>query len=263
MIFLGIKQFLDPYYQGVAAQVAFFFILSIVPTLMLLTQLLGLFGLTFDGIMEWFATDLGPDANALLSYVFDARPQATTSIILLIMAVWAASRIQFTLMRVTAYTMSEGRDPGRFWRDRFRSMGAVLVTIVAVVGVIVVMIYGEIVFRRLLELLQLSGVLDQFWSYLRFPIAGGLYFLVVSLNYYVLQTGRRSWRKIMPGSVFCAIGMLVVTMGYAGYTAHAVNNNLLYGSMASLAVLMFWFYFISWVMVLGILVNKVWDDTRQ
>ena len=70
-------------------------------------------------------------------------------------------------------------------------------------------------------------------------------------------------RKIMPGSVFCAIGMLVVTMGYAGYTAHAVNNNLLYGSMASLAVLMFWFYFISWVMVLGILVNKVWDDTRQ
>ncbi len=263
MIYLGIKQFLDPYYQGVAAQVAFFFILSIVPTLMLATQLLGLFGLSFDGIADWLATDLGPDASALLSYIFDAQPQATTSIILIVMAVWAASRIQFTLMRVANYTLSEGKDPGRYWHDRFRSMGTILITIIAIVGVVVIMVYGEIVFRQLAELLQLTNLVDRIWTAFRWPVAGGLYFLVVSLNYYLLPTNRRTWKQNLPGSIFCAIGMLVVTMVYAAYTAHVVNNNLLYGSMASLAVLMFWFYFISWVMVLGILVNKVWDDTRD
>ena len=73
---------------------------------------------------------------------------------------------------------------------------------------------------------------------------------------------RRRFREIMPGSIFCAIGMLLVTMVYSSYTAHAVNQNALYGSMASIAALMFWFYLIAWVMCLGILVNKVWMDTR-
>ena len=36
MIILGIYQFQDPYYQGVAAQLAFFLFLSILPTLILL-----------------------------------------------------------------------------------------------------------------------------------------------------------------------------------------------------------------------------------
>ena len=42
MIILGIKQFSDPYYQGFAAQIAFFIMLSLVPTIIVISQLLGI-----------------------------------------------------------------------------------------------------------------------------------------------------------------------------------------------------------------------------
>ena len=41
-----IQQFQDPFYQGVAAQIAFSLFLSIIPIIILLSQLLGLFSLS-------------------------------------------------------------------------------------------------------------------------------------------------------------------------------------------------------------------------
>lgn len=43
MLSLGIRQFKDPYYQGFAAQLSFYFILSIVPIVILISQILGHF----------------------------------------------------------------------------------------------------------------------------------------------------------------------------------------------------------------------------
>ena len=53
MIVLGIQQFQDPYYQGVAAQLAFFMFLSILPTFILLSQVLGFFLLSLSSIENW------------------------------------------------------------------------------------------------------------------------------------------------------------------------------------------------------------------
>lgn len=53
MIVLGIQQFQDPYYQGVAAQLAFFMFLSILPTFILLSQVLGFFSLSLSSIENW------------------------------------------------------------------------------------------------------------------------------------------------------------------------------------------------------------------
>ena len=53
MIILGIQQFQDPYYQGVAAQLAFFMFLSILPTFILLSQVLGFFSLSLSNIEQW------------------------------------------------------------------------------------------------------------------------------------------------------------------------------------------------------------------
>ena len=264
MIYLGIQKFQDPYYQGIAAQVAFFFILSIVPILLLLSQLLGMLNLSMDFIGELVGDEIIISGNLTeyLESLLTFEPQTTTNIILIIAAVWAASRIQFTLMRITNYTFTEGKDAGNFLRDRARSLLTVVITVVSVVLIVVVQSYGGVILRFLTDRLLISESVDKLWKILRWPIAGAIYILVVSFNYYVLPSNRRKFKDILPGSIFAAVGMLIVTMGYSLYTSRAVNNNVLYGSMASIAVLMFWFYLISWVLCLGIVVNKVWWDTR-
>ena len=74
MIILGIAQFQDPYYQGVAAQLAFFLFLSILPTIILLSQLMGIFSLSLDGIQELANINITGEGMKALEDMFSYRP---------------------------------------------------------------------------------------------------------------------------------------------------------------------------------------------
>ena len=78
-----------------------------------------------------------------------------------------------------------------------------------------------------------------------------------------MPTNRVPFRKILPGSIFASGGMLIVTLIYARYTTSVANYDIIYGALSSIVAILFWFYFLAWVLCLGILVNKVWDDTEE
>ncbi|MPN36381.1 hypothetical protein SDC9_183890 [bioreactor metagenome] len=90
-----------------------------------------------------------------------------------------------------------------------------------------------------------------------------LYFMMVSYSYYILPSQKLKFSQIMPGSLFASVGMLVVTLGFKLYTEYMSNYDILYGSMAAIVAVMMWFYFLAWALVLGILCNKVWADTKH
>ena len=263
MFILGYKQFQDPYYHGVAAQVAFFFMLSIVPAMILFSQLLSFVHLSTDTISEYLDIEITQDFIKRIESLFSFEPQTGTNILLLIAAIWAASRLQFILMRVANYMLTDGEDSGDFIKDRGRSLITMLLTIFVMVVMVVVLVYGQVVINFLADKFMIKSALDVVWRYLRWPVAAGLYLLLISFNYYVLPHSRSRFIDVLPGGIFCSLGMLVVTMAYSSYTNYAVSRNIIYGSMASFAALMFWFYFISWVLILGILFNKVWGDTKK
>lgn len=264
MVLLGIRQYQDPYYQGIAAQLAFFFILSIMPTLIVLSQLLGLVDISLDFIKEWIERYVVSEEMAsMVSTLLDYRSVTGTNIFLIVSAVWAASRIQFSLTRVADYTYSGGADTGRFWRDRIRAMGTMLITILIIAFVIVVMVYGSVVLRHVVGFFVEGPIVNALLTVFRWPATFLLYLLMLTLIYYFLPRQRQRVRDVIPGSGFTAIGMMVVTMVYSLYTSHAVTYDVIYGSLASMVALLIWLYFISWVLCLGILINKVWMDTRN
>jgi membrane protein len=265
MILLGIKQFSDPYYQGFAAQIAFFIMLSLVPTIIVISQLLGILHASLNFLNEWIDKYVSSGMASTLKSVLGHTTTAGNvgnNIVLIVMALWAASRAQFSMMRIANYTYSGGRTTGNFWRERFRSIRTMLLTIFTYAFVIIVLLFGDkimiVVFGRIVE----DSMLIKLWAYFRWPLAAVLYFLVVLYNYYVLPIERMSLKDIVPGSLFGAAGMVIVTFFYSVYTNYIVNYSLIYGSLSSIVALLFWFYFLAWALALGILFNKVWKDTR-
>ena len=203
-----IAQFEDPYYQGVAAQIAFSLFLSIVPTLILVSQLLGLFSLSLDEIRNWIGANVSVEgADRLLSFLQDS-PSGANNIFLAVLALYAASRAQFALMRVANYTFSDGRITGiGFLRDRLRAIMTILVTIFTVVFSL-----GGAGLRRadpaprLRRCRRRRGFCRRLDPAEVWPIAMAMYFLMISYNYYILPSVRMRFRDIIPGSIFAAIG---------------------------------------------------------
>lgn len=264
MILLGIKLFRDPYYQGFAAQMSFYIMLSLVPTLIVLTQLLGLLEISIDILIGWIDAYVAPKMADTMKDVLAARPSAaaTSNIILILMALWASSRAQFSMMRIANYTYSSGQTTGGFFRERFRSIKTMAITVFTVAFVAIILVYGKMILTLMIGPIIDGSVIDTVWTWLRWPLAGTLYFLLVSYLYYVLPYEKLGYREILPGSCLGAIGMLVVTIVYSTYANYVANYDIIYGSLASIVALLFWFYFLSWALCLGIVFNKVWKDTK-
>ncbi|MGN1414214.1 MAG: YihY/virulence factor BrkB family protein [Anaerovoracaceae bacterium] len=264
MVILGFQKLSDPYYQGAAAEIAFYFLLSIVPTLILLSQLLGLFSISLDGIRDWLNTDMiqVEGADMILS-LLDYSPSGVNSVFLAVTAVWAASRAQFAMLRITNYTLTDGISTGKgYVRDRIRSLKTVVITVFTIGFSLVILVYGELILKLVFGIVVGSEIAEKTWVMIRWPIAAGLYFLMISYNYYVLPTHRVPYRAVVPGSIFASIGLMVVTWVYSIYTSVSSGYDILYGSFSNFVALMFWFYLLSWVLFLGVILNKVWWDSR-
>lgn len=265
MFFLGIKEMRDPYYQGFSAQLAFYFMLSIVPLVLLLSQVLGFFSISLDFIYEYLGAYLKGDAAELLIDMLKSGSSGSLNAALIIIALWAASKAQYALNRIANYMSNDAYGKGYF-RERFRAIVNILVTVATITAALTVLVYGKPILKIVLATVLKNSAAQQVVSRamlaMRWPVMLILYFLMISFNYYVLPTKRVRYREVLPGSIFAALAMLVGTSCFSFYTMHIAGYNLIYGSLASLVMLMLWFIMLAWVLGLGLLFNKLLKDTR-
>ena len=266
MLLLGFKQMKDPYYQGFAAQVAFYLLLSITPIFLLMTQILGVFGISVESALRLIEAYTGKQMSSMLNALFRFKSAGASSIVFACIALWAGSRASFSIMRITNYTLTDGRSTGRnYFIERFRAVRTILVTIFTIAFSIVILAYGKLIIEVIVSALGLKsiGYIDNIWMFLRWVLGFALYFMMVTYNYYLLPTERVKFRKILPGSLFASIGMLIVTLCYSKYANSLADYDLLYGALSSVVAILFWFYLLAWVLFLGVLFIKVWDESAE
>lgn len=144
IVLMGIKQFGDPYYQGFAAQIAFYIMLSVVPTIVVMTQLLGMLNIrTMDFVNDWINQYITPEMARIIKGLLRNSSSPGNNITLILLAVWAASRAQFSLMRIANYTYSNSRSTGNFLKERLRSLKTMVMTILTIAFVLVILIYKK------------------------------------------------------------------------------------------------------------------------
>lgn len=267
MVLIIFKRLQDPYYQGCAAELAFFFLLSLVPIAILLAQLLGVFSISINVINDIIAKYVSAEMSATLSQFLVYRSSGAMSVFFVFFALWAASKAHFSMMQITNFSFTGGKSTGRgYIRERIRAIKTIIITMFTIVFSLLILVYGEIIINLVTSyvtgFLKLDFQFDTIWYVIRWPVAMGLYFLMISYNYYVLPSKRVQFRKILPGSILASTAILLATWIYSYYATFFANYDLLYGSLASVVALLFWFYILAYILVVGTLVNVAWDETK-
>ena len=250
------RQFDDPYYTGFAAQIAYFFFMSSMPTMVVLSQFLGLFDVSLDVIRDWLDSHVATEVSSFVMGLFTASSVKLTNIVLTVLALWAASGLEFSLARLTTYSLTEGTYRFSFWSERLKAIPTAIMTIMAIAFTLSIYVYGEELFLKIVSNNHVARLLVA----MRLPIAAGLFFLMLMMNYYVLPRVKVPLKCIIPGTVLAMLGIMLITFFYAIYISYIANYNILYGAFANIVALMLWFYLISWVLCIGMMFNKAWDD---
>ena len=80
-------------------------------------------------------------------------------------------------------------------------------------------------------------------------------FIFVKLIYTLAPDKKISSKYVNIGAAFTTIGWTFVTAIYSYYANNMANYALFYGNMSNIIILMIWIYIISYIFVIGILIN--------
>lgn len=264
MFIMGLRQLQDPYYQGFAAQISFYLLMSIVPIFLLIIQLLGLFDISTQTALSMIEEYTGRRVSGMVNSLLSFNSIGYGNIVFILIAFWAGSRASFSIARITNYIYSEGDNTGRnYFLERARAILTMFLTLISLVIAIIILCYGKIILIGILGILNIdaNAYIDSVWMLLRWPLGFILYFMVIGINYYILPTYKRSWRRVIPGTAFAAFGMVIVSWAYSFYASTLVHYDIMYGALSSVIAIMIWFLLLSWVLILGVLCNKLFEDT--
>ncbi len=258
---MTVRRIQDPYYQGTAAELGFYFIFSIVPILALILQIVS----RFERVNALFARLIqAMGDSALTQSIVNSLVEVgagKTSILFLVVALWSASKIEFSMIRMANYTYNVA-DPGPI--GYFKARGKAIITtvflIVLMIVSMMVLVFGNVIVELVDHFLvdEFRTHFDFLFSLFRWPLALMIYWLIIALNYRMLPNRRLTFKEIIPGSLFAAVGILVATLGYYIYLTAYSNLNIVYGSLATVIVMLLWFYWLGFILVVGMLINASW-----
>ncbi|MBA3652272.1 MAG: YihY/virulence factor BrkB family protein [Chthoniobacterales bacterium] len=256
---------------GLAAQLAYQFLFTLAPGLLLLWHLLGLFGTDPAKLHRMFVIlkqFLPPDPKvqdildtALASVVVTGTSGLITDVGL-IAGIYLGTMFISTISR--ALSLTHGVVEDRHWWSKYIISFLLLfwfaITIVICFNAIV---FGETLAGVAEVNFQLKVPLQEWVAALNLPFtAVALVGLALGL-YLLTPENYLTFRQAFPGAVLFSIGWLAVTKLFQLYVAKYDRYNPTYHALASIIILLTWMYLTCLFLLLGGKLNAILTRERE
>jgi membrane protein len=140
---------------------------------------------------------------------------------------------------------------------------ALSITAAAVVLAVLALIAVALV-TQLEALLPVSPLLAATLKIISYVVLVGLAAGAAALLYrYGPSRDRARWDWLSAGSLLFAVGWVALTLGFGSYVANFGNYSATYGSLATVVILLTWFYLSSYLLVFGAELNSELEHQTQ
>jgi membrane protein len=247
----------------IAAGVAFYVFLGLIPALGALISIYGLVS-NPEMIQKQFSSLAGMLPSEVITILDEQMTrialQATGATIGALvgtfLALWSGAKAMKSVITGLniAYHESETRGLVRL------NGTALALTFIGVMGIILAVAIIVAV-PPLLSFLRISGIAGGLVSFIRWPILGLLALCGFALVYrYGPDRDRSSAPWISSGALLGVALWLILSLGFSFYASHFANYNKTYGSLGAVVVLLLWFLLSAYVLLIGAEVNSIVEN---
>lgn len=257
---VGIKNFIKiitrPEMEFLPGHLAFSFVLSIVPTLTILTYTASVFHVSLDFITDFISTSFSTEfANMLLGVNMFVKADFNF-ILTLIVAYFIASNGAASII-VSSNTIY-GIKNSNFFKRRLKAFIMILIIILLFIFLLIFGVFGN----KIIEMLQIMDISDLILtnitliiSVLKGPVSWFIIFLFIKIIFTMAPDKKIKSHEVNKGAIFTTIGFILTTFIYSLYTTSFARYDVFYGNLASIVVLMIWFYLLSYIFTIGLALN--------
>jgi membrane protein len=253
---------------GLAAESAFFAVLTLFPAMLVVAAILGQLGNIIgqnnalrveEAVLQFLDRLLTDTASGAISTVEDLfRTGSNALTIATLLALASLSTAFSTLVNTVniAYDVPETRG---WWRRRWLGLllgfGSVLTGAIAVTLLVIGPIFGRA--EGVVSNIGLGPEYDFLWSYLRWPVAFGALVLWATTMDHLMPNRRTRWRYDLPGGLLTALLWLAASYGLNLYLELIVSSSPIFGALGGGLILMTWFYLLCVALLAGAELNAI------
>lgn len=240
---------------SIAAAMTYYFMLALLPLMILSVALVQALPWEVDvrSLSPEFLSLFSPDAAGKIEHgvrAFLAEKPSSGLLLWILPVLWAASRA----------TGGARKGLNRVFRCRPRrnllvlrlaDLGLTIAALLLVLASNAVLVGGRELGQWLVTSTGMPRAFLGFWSLLRWPAVFGSMVGILALAYRHLPSRKVAWRFLFLGAVPAVMGWVALATFFRLWMKLLGGFDKLYGGMATFFVLMFLFWLISLVMLLG------------
>ena len=245
-----------PEMEVLPGHLAFSFVLSIVPTLTILTYIASIFNFDLHFIRDFISQAFSPEFADMLLGVNVVIKADWNFFLTLIIGYIIASNGAASV--IASSNMIYGIKNSSFFKRRLKSLVMIFIIILLFVFLLIFSVFGN----KIIEMLQLMDISEKIItnitlliSVLKGPVSWFIIFLFIKIIFTMAPDKKIQSNEVNKGAIFTTIGFIVITYLYSLYTTHFANYDVFYGNLASIVVLMIWLYLLSYIFTIGLALN--------
>lgn len=242
-----------------SAQMAFFLMLSIFPFFIFLFTILGRFSID-SGIFVQFLESFFPKEvqNIILSFINDyvlVRDNSIISVSIIGTILSASKGIRGLMVSLNmAYNIHESR---KFIVVKLLDM---IYTVLIVFGIVILLALPNIgieMYDFINRYISIKWELFELYSQIKTIILPLTLIILMSLIYMYVPNIKLKFKDVIWGTFFSIIGWSFMSYFFTMFINNFSNYKVIYGSLATVIILMFWLYFSSMILIVGGEINSI------
>ena len=244
---------------ALAAQLAYYLILSFFPFLIFLMTIIGFSKLDSMQIIEGLSAILPSSVFELTSTIIvEVVENQYTGLlgVSIVLSMWAASSAFRAVTKGInkAYNLKENRS---FIKRAIIALICTFALAFTIVVALVLLVFGNLIGDLLISYIPYNALIGKLWNLIRYIMVLTIMICIFAGIYRYTPAKRISWGEAFPGAIVSTIGWLIVSLGFSFYINNFSNYSRLYGSLGAVFVLMTWLYISSIILILGGEINSV------
>lgn len=235
-----------------AAQTSYFFMLCMIPIILLLLTLVQYTPVTKADVMTAVIQVFPTSVDSLITSIVNQVYNQSTGVIpiTIIVALWSAGKgvLAITTGLNCVYKCRETRN---YIFLRIRATIYTLMFLVVILLLLILSVFGNSLNIFIAEHVPIMKRFADKLIEARIIITPVVLIVFSLLSYKFLPNRRDKLLRQLPGAVFTAIGWMVVSWIFSVYVDIFKGFSSMYGSLTTIVLIMLWMYFCMYSLLLG------------
>ena len=244
-----------------AAALSYYLIMSLFPMLVCITVAVSQFRLTENDVLLFIESLITDDLAAFSLQSPDTTVGSIGLFIIALTLLVTSSAGAFRCMSMTAEEITGAKRFGGVFGTVFSFLFAFILFLMVYAAIFLMIVWYDLL--TFIERFTFIDIPDVIAGQSRYLLIFAAFFAICFVLNFLMQPKDVNKRGLLPGTFFTSVGIALATVYFSIFIRGSAKYSLVYGSLASIVLLLLWLYMCGNLLMIGVIINSMIHKKRR